>query len=93
MSIKGNAIPDSDQMARPKHNQSDDQDTTADNAIGQTSGKSGKHSSAEKLAASRPEFGESSTHHAAHGASGSGDENNSDVTRDENPPDKALKSK
>ena len=54
--------PDSDETARKKH-----PDASADPVQGgdltdsdqglQTSNKSGKHSSAEKLAASRPEFG------------------------------------
>jgi hypothetical protein len=61
MNRKTNA-PDSDETARKKH-----PDANADPVQGgdltdsdqglQTSNKSGKHSSAEKLAASRPEFG------------------------------------
>ncbi len=52
--------PDSDETARKKHSDADDEDITDIDTAGpdlQTSNKSGKHSSAEKLAASRPEFG------------------------------------
>ena len=50
--------PDSDQTARPKHAlMSDDPTEAGDNIVGlQTSTKSGKHSSVEKLAQSRSEF-------------------------------------
>ena len=52
--------PDSDESARSRHPDAaaenvEDADTSIPNL--QTSNKSGKHSSAEKLAASRPEFG------------------------------------
>ena len=56
---KGN-LPDSDETARRKHPYSGDEvieDASTDTEGLQTSNKSGKHSSAEKLAASRPEFG------------------------------------
>jgi hypothetical protein len=52
--------PDSDETARKKHPYAGDEDITDIDAASpdlQTSNKSGKHSSAEKLAASRPEFG------------------------------------
>ena len=52
--------PDSDETARKKHPYTGDEDMTDIDAASpdlQTSNKSGKHSSAEKLAASRPEFG------------------------------------
>lgn len=52
--------PDSDESARSKHPGMDDQDTTEisdQNENLQTSVKSGKHSTVEKLSASRPEFG------------------------------------
>ncbi len=52
--------PDSDQTARSQHpDAADDPMPDVDAAAPglQTSNKSGKHSSAEKLAASRPEFG------------------------------------
>ena len=52
--------PDSDETARKKHSYADDEDITDIDTASpdlQTSNKSGKHSSAEKLAASRPEFG------------------------------------
>lgn len=53
-------FPDSDESARKKHPDAatanvPDADTSISNV--QTSNKSGKHSTAEKLAASRPEFG------------------------------------
>ena len=56
---KGNKVPDSDKSARKP---TDDVESEASAMSGgladrQTSNKSGKHSSAEKLAASRPEFG------------------------------------
>lgn len=52
-------LPDSDETARHNHpNSADDNPTDIDTSyIPQTSNKSGKHSSVEKLAASRPEFG------------------------------------
>ncbi len=53
-------FPDSDETARSNHPYSGGEDfTDAEETIPglQTSNKSGKHSSAEKLAASRPEFG------------------------------------
>jgi hypothetical protein len=52
--------PDSDETARNKHQDSGQEsveDASSDIDGLQTSNKSGKHSSAEKLAASRPEFG------------------------------------
>jgi len=53
--------PDSDESARKQHpDAAADPIPDADTSVSdlQTSNKSGKHSSAEKLAASRPEFGE-----------------------------------
>ena len=53
-------FPDSDETARHKHPDAGEENVPdADTSIPnlQTSNKSGKHSSAEKLAASRPEFG------------------------------------
>lgn len=52
--------PDSDQTARNRHPDAGDEmieDASTDIEGPQTSNKSGKHSSIEKLAASRPEFG------------------------------------
>jgi hypothetical protein len=52
--------PDSDESARDKHPGLKDEDTTEisdQNENLQTSLKTGKHSSVEKLSASRPEFG------------------------------------
>jgi len=52
--------PDSDESTRHNHPAQDDElDTSADEAVDglQTSGKSGKHSTAMKLAASRPDYG------------------------------------
>lgn len=60
MSRKGNAVPDSDETARHRDAAADEMtDDSADITGRQTSNKTGKHSSAEKLAASRPEFGSS----------------------------------
>lgn len=53
-------LPDSDESARGKHAYAGDEqiEDASENIEGlQTSNKTGKHSSAEKLAASRPEFG------------------------------------
>jgi hypothetical protein len=62
MSRKNIAVPDSDETAR-KPDAASDPDEVSDSAgdyeSRQTSNKTGKHSSAEKLAASRPEFGSS----------------------------------
>src|SRR3954452_12971238 len=55
-------LPDSDETARGKHAYAGDEqieDASQDIEGLQTSNKTGKHSSAEKLAASRPEFGAS----------------------------------
>jgi len=52
--------PDSDETARGKHSYAGDEampDVSSDIEGLQTSNKTGKHSSVEKLAASRPEFG------------------------------------
>jgi len=51
--------PDSDQTARKHDDLADAMPEETDNTNRQTSNKSGKHSSVEKLAASRPEFGAS----------------------------------
>jgi len=54
--------PDSDESARAKHLHDEQEEVpdASDDIEGlQTSNKSGKHSSVEKLAASRPEFGTS----------------------------------
>ena len=56
---KGNKVPDSDEFARKT---TEDMDREGSETLGslsdrQTSNKSGKHSSVEKQAASRPEFG------------------------------------
>lgn len=53
-------LPDSDETARKKHPYAGDEkmdDIDAASPDLQTSNKSGKHSSVEKLSASRPEFG------------------------------------
>jgi hypothetical protein len=61
MSIRKTDVPDSDETARAKHPYSAGDDLLPDETVNdegrQTSNKSGKHSSVEKLAASRPEFG------------------------------------
>lgn len=54
-------IPDSDRSACNAHAPADDLDTegsTDETINAQTSNKTGKHSSVEKLSASRPEYGE-----------------------------------
>lgn len=66
-------FPDSDESARKKHPhtaQPDDDSTTRNLEGSQTSNKSGKHSSVEKLAASRPELGSASGSQPAAGAFG-----------------------
>lgn len=57
--LKGD-LPASDETARPKHAYGGDEaipDVSTDIEGLQTSNKSGKHSTVQKLAASRPEFG------------------------------------
>ncbi len=54
-------IPDSDRSARNAHAAADDLDTEGNTDLtlnAQTSNKTGKHSTVEKLSASRPEYGE-----------------------------------
>lgn len=73
MSRKSIAIPDSDETARKPDAALDLEEVTDDpgDITGlQTSNKTGKHSSAEKLAASRPEFGSSPGAHPVDGAFG-----------------------
>ena len=72
MSRKTTAIPKSDETARHKVETEDTAvDETVENLDGrQTSQKTGKHSSVEKLAASRPEFSESPGAHPVPGADG-----------------------
>jgi len=68
---KTTAVPDSDTTARKKHEDDTAIDETLDNTDGrQTSQKTGKHSSVEKMAASRPEFAESPGAHPVPGADG-----------------------
>jgi len=67
--------PDSDETARNKHPFTGEEqipDASADIEGLQTSNKAGKHSSAEKLAASRPEFGASPGAKPVDGAFGAG---------------------
>jgi hypothetical protein len=60
--MKKTHLPDSDESARQKHAQEQEEENwnevTDVVTTTQTSHKSGKHSTAEKLAASRPEFSE-----------------------------------
>src|SRR5438552_8426174 len=75
--------PDSDQSARKSHPAKGDEETaerTGETVNAQTSQKSGKHSSAEKLAASRPEFGEGRGAQPVDGAFGSDEEGEHQVT-------------
>ena len=65
--------PESDETARGKHRYAGDEatDDASANIEGlQTSNKTGKHSSVEKLAASRPEFGRAAGAQAVDGAFG-----------------------
>jgi hypothetical protein len=81
MESKKTDFPDSDETARPKHSYEDGgadyRDTGSDEGL-QTSNKSGKHSSVEKLAASRPEFGTAPGARPVDGAFG--DDNSHPVT-------------
>jgi hypothetical protein len=75
--------PDSDQSARKHHSAKADEETaeSTDETLNvQTSHKSGKHSSAEKLSASRPEFGEGRGSQPVDGAFGSDEEGEHQVT-------------
>lgn len=75
MSKKGIGMPDSDQTARKNYEPEEEplQDP-GDLAGRQTSNKSGKHSSVEKLAASRSEFGSAPGGHPVPGAFGKTDD-------------------
>lgn len=73
MSNKAIGMPDSDETARPRHEHIDREevmDDAGDLQGRQSSNKSGKHSSVEKLAASRPEFNASPGAHRVPGAFG-----------------------
>jgi len=80
---KKKALPDSDQSARQKHAQEQEEENwnevTDVVKTTQTSHKSGKHSTAEKLAASRPEFSEGRGAKPVDGASGSDEEEREDL--------------
>src|SRR5438309_7924896 len=72
-------LPDSDQTAREKHPYAGSEqieDASTDIEGLQTSNKTGKHSSAEKLAASRPEFGSAAGAKPVDGAFGNDPEHN-----------------
>src|SRR5436305_15234270 len=72
-------LPDSDETARGKHSYAGDEqieEASADIEGLQTSNKAGKHSSVEKLAASRPEFGSSAGAKPVDGAFGNNPEHN-----------------
>jgi len=70
MSRKTVKIPDSDVTARKRNGETDEAGGATITDQLQTSNKTGKHSSVEKLAASRPEFGESPGAHPKSGAFG-----------------------
>ena len=80
---KKTALPDSDQSARQKNAREQEEENwnevTDVVKTTQTSHKSGKHSTAEKLAASQPEFGEGRSAKPADGASGSEEEEREDL--------------
>ena len=69
-------VPDSDETARNKHALDPEEMTDIDlsDVDPQTSNKTEKHSSVEKLAASRPEFGESPGAKPVDGAFGKDDD-------------------
>ena len=72
-------LPDSDETAREKHSYAGDEqiEEASEDIEGlQTSNKTGKHSSAEKLAASRPEFGSSAGAKPVDGAFGNDPDHN-----------------
>ena len=73
-----NDLPDSDETARNKHAMDPEEKADIDlsDVDIQTSNKSGKHSSVEKLAAARPEFGERPGAKPVDGAFGNDDEEN-----------------
>jgi hypothetical protein len=80
--------PDSDESARKKHPDAADDpmpDVDAARPGLQTSNKSGKHSSAEKLAASRPEFGSGRGAQPVDGAFGRDEEGQHPVGRNASP--------
>lgn len=94
MSRKAIAIPDSDQTARrdTAQNEPSFEEVETGTEGRQTSNKSGKRSSAEKLAASRPELGSSPGAKPVPGADGEpGAER--EETPSGAPRDKALRSK
>jgi len=72
--VKKTDVPDSDESARQKHAQEQEEENwnevTDVVKTTETSHKSGKHSTAEKLAASRPEFSEGRGAAPVSGASG-----------------------
>jgi hypothetical protein len=80
---KKTGLPDSDESARQRHAQEQEEENwnevTDVVKTTQTSHKSGKHSSTEKLAASRPEFGEDRGAKPVDGASGSQEEEHEDL--------------
>ncbi len=73
MSVKTNKIPNSDETARKGNSaENDDLIDNTDRSGGQTSNKSGKHSSVEKAAASRPGMDDAPGFHPKDGAHGDG---------------------
>jgi hypothetical protein len=81
--VKKTDLPDSDQSARQKHAEEQEEENwnevTDVVTATQTSHKTGKHSTAEKLAASRPEFSEGRGAKPVDGASGSQEEEREDL--------------
>ena len=76
-------LPDSDQSARQKHPREQEEENWKEVTdvvkTTQTSHKTGKTSTAEKLAASRPEFGEGRGARHVDGASGPEEEEREDL--------------
>ncbi len=94
---KSSGMPESDQTARGNIEEADVKDPDIayaedENIEGlQTAMKSGKHSSAEKLAASRPNFGPSPGYRPIPGATGNPEEPTDEHTPSGAQRDKALK--
>lgn len=89
---KSMKTPDSDETARKSTEESEPVDETTDVNL-QSSNKTGKHSSVEKLAASRPEFGASPGAKPVPGAFGDGAQADEEDAPSESHRDKALRSK
>ncbi len=88
---KSMKIPDSDRTARTSIDERDEIQEETDETGRQISNKSGKHSRAEKLAASRPDFGPKPGGGPVPGATGNPEEPAEEHTPSGSHRDKALK--